>query len=162
MFTSQSAAMFYDKLFSSLDFTLPRAATERRGFPKEAMVCAFIVMKCEGFTQITDLMDYLDNNRLIAHYAGSYLCPDCCAGRRSARLSLLSFCQTASAFRLICLFHTFFRRGVYRAMAFAPLRCPKLFRFPFACLRAVFSVRFAHLSYSKDRKNVKKGGMAHE
>ena len=70
LFTSQSAAAFYDKLFSSLDFTLPRAATGRRGFPKEAMVCAFIVMKCEGFTQITDLMDYLDNNRLIAHYCG--------------------------------------------------------------------------------------------
>ena len=60
--------MFYDKLFSSLDFTLPKAATGRRGFPKEAMVCAFIVMKCEGFSQITDLADYLDNNRLIAHY----------------------------------------------------------------------------------------------
>ena len=70
MFTSQSAAMFYDKLFSSLDFTLPGAATGRRGFPKEAMVCAFIVMKCEGFAQITDLADYLDNNRLIAHYCG--------------------------------------------------------------------------------------------
>ena len=62
--------MFYDKLFSSLDFTLPKAATGRRGFPKEAMVCAFIVMKCEGFSQITDLADYLDNNRLIAHYCG--------------------------------------------------------------------------------------------
>ncbi len=70
MFTSQSVAAFYDKLFSSLDFTLPRAATGRRGFPKEAMVCAFIVMKCEGFSQITDLMDHLDNNRLIAHYCG--------------------------------------------------------------------------------------------
>lgn len=70
LFTSQSAAAFYDKLFSSLDFTLPRAATGRRGFPKEAMVCAFIVMKCEGFSQITDLADYLDNNRLIAHYCG--------------------------------------------------------------------------------------------
>ena len=70
LFTSQSAAMFYDKFFSSLDFTLPRAATGRRGFPKEAMVCAFIVMKCEGFSQITDLADYLDNNRLIAHYCG--------------------------------------------------------------------------------------------
>ena len=69
LFTFQSAAMFYDKLFSSLDFTLPRAATGRRGFPKEAMVCAFIVMKCEGFSQITDLADYLDNNRLIAHYS---------------------------------------------------------------------------------------------
>ena len=70
LFTSQSAAAFYDKLFSSLDFTLHRAATGRRGFSKEAMVCAFIVMKCEGFSQITDLADYLDNNRLIAHYCG--------------------------------------------------------------------------------------------
>ena len=34
------------------------------------MVCAFIVMKCEGFSQITDLADYLDNNRIIAHYCG--------------------------------------------------------------------------------------------
>ncbi len=70
LFTSQSAAVFYDKLFSSLDFELPRASTGRRGFPKEAMVCAFIVMKCERFSQITDLADYLDNNRLIAHYCG--------------------------------------------------------------------------------------------
>ena len=86
LFTSQSAAMFYDKLFSSLDFTLPGAATGRLGFPKEAMVCAFIVMKCEGFAQITDLADYLDNNRLIAHYSrvgGLYIwncvsCGFCC------------------------------------------------------------------------------------
>ena len=70
MFTSQSAAAFYDKLFSSLDFTLPRAATGRRGFPKEAMLCSLIVMKCEGFSQVTDLADYLNNNRLIAHYCG--------------------------------------------------------------------------------------------
>ncbi len=70
LFTSQSAAVFYDKLFTYLDFTLPVAATGRRGFPKEAMVCALIVMKCEGFSQITDLADYLDNNRLIAHYCG--------------------------------------------------------------------------------------------
>jgi IS5 family transposase len=70
LFTSQRAAAFYDKLFSCLDFTLSGAATGRRGFPKEAMVCAFIVMKCEGFSQITDLADYLDNNRLIAHCCG--------------------------------------------------------------------------------------------
>lgn len=35
--------MFYDKLFSSLDFTLPRASTGQQGFLKEAMICAFIV-----------------------------------------------------------------------------------------------------------------------
>ena len=60
-------------------------------------------------------------------YAGPHLRFSGCAGRRSARLSLLPFCQTASAFRLIYLFHTFFRRGVYRATVFAPLRCPKFF-----------------------------------
>jgi hypothetical protein len=37
---------------------------------KEALFCAFIVMKCEGFSQITDLLDYLNNNLLIAHYCG--------------------------------------------------------------------------------------------
>ena len=70
LFTSQSTAAFYDKLFHVLDFELPHASTGRKGFPKEAMLCAFIVMKCEGFSQITDLVDYLDNNRLIAHYCG--------------------------------------------------------------------------------------------
>lgn len=54
LFTSQSATAFYDKLFTHLDFTPPKAVTGRRGFPKEAMVCAFIVMKCEGFSQITN------------------------------------------------------------------------------------------------------------
>lgn len=34
------------------------------------MICAFIVMKCEGFSMITDLVDYLSNNLLIAHYCG--------------------------------------------------------------------------------------------
>ena len=48
MFTSQSVAKFYDKLFSALDFELPHADTGRKGFPKEAMLCAFIVMKSEG------------------------------------------------------------------------------------------------------------------
>ena len=42
LFTSKSAAAFYDKLFSSLDFTLTRAATGRRGFPKE---CTFLADK---------------------------------------------------------------------------------------------------------------------
>jgi hypothetical protein len=34
------------------------------------MICAFIIMKCEGFSMITDLVDYLNNNLLIAHYCG--------------------------------------------------------------------------------------------
>lgn len=70
LLTSQGIASFYDKLFSSIEFVLPRAATGRKGFPKEAMLCAFIVMKCEGFSQITDLLDFLQCNLLIAHYCG--------------------------------------------------------------------------------------------
>lgn len=34
------------------------------------MLAAFIVMKCECFEQITDLLDYLQNNLIIAHYCG--------------------------------------------------------------------------------------------
>ena len=62
LFTSQSAAMFYDKLFSSLDFTLPRATTGRRGFPKEAMVCAFYRYEMRP---IAKLLEYLDFIRMI-------------------------------------------------------------------------------------------------
>ena len=64
---------------------------------------------------------------LISTQSSPHLRLRSCAGRRSTRFSLLPFCQTASAFRPICLFHTFFRRGVHRAIVFAPLRCPKLF-----------------------------------
>lgn len=70
LFTSQSSAKFYDEIFCALDFELPRAKTGRRGFPKEAMLNAFIVSACEGFGYVTDLWDYLNNNRIIAHYCG--------------------------------------------------------------------------------------------
>ena len=62
--------MFYDKLFTELNFTLPSTVTGRRSFLKDTMVCAFIVMNCVGFLQITDLADYLNNNRFIAHCCG--------------------------------------------------------------------------------------------
>lgn len=70
LFTSQSSGEFYAKLFDTLDFEMEHKPTGRTGYPKEALLCAFIVMKCEGFGYITDLRDYLENNRLIAHYCG--------------------------------------------------------------------------------------------
>lgn len=73
LFTSQPKAKFYDSLFLNLDLGesfCNGKTTGRKGFPKSALLCAFIVMKCEGFSQITDLADYLDNNRLIAYYCG--------------------------------------------------------------------------------------------
>ena len=46
------------------------ASTGRRGFSDHAKLRAAIVMKCECFSYITDLLDYLQNNLLIAHYCG--------------------------------------------------------------------------------------------
>lgn len=72
-FTSAPKAQFYDKLFENLDlssFPESTAKTGRNGFSKRALLCAFIVMKCECFSCITDLLDYLQNNLLIAHYCG--------------------------------------------------------------------------------------------
>ena len=73
LFTSQPKAKFYDDLFLNLDLSCMdtvEARTGRKGYWKAAMLCAFIVMKCEGFSQITDLVDYLENNKLIAYYCG--------------------------------------------------------------------------------------------
>ena len=73
LFTSQPKAKFYDELFLSLDLSMIPSRSNskgRKGFDNHSLICAFIVMKCEGFTQITDLVDYLNNNLLIAHYCG--------------------------------------------------------------------------------------------
>ena len=73
LFTSQPKAKFYSELFLHLDLSsFPDFAskTGRRGYSKRALLCAFIVMKCECFSCVTDLLDYLQNNLLIAHYCG--------------------------------------------------------------------------------------------
>ena len=72
-FTCAPKAQFYNKLFLNLDlyeFPESTAKTGRNGFSKKALLCAFIVMKCECFSCITDLVDYLNNNLIIAHYCG--------------------------------------------------------------------------------------------
>lgn len=73
LFTSAPKAQFYDKLFLNLDLSeFPEftAKTGRTGFSKRALLRAFIVMKCECFSYITDLLDYLNNNLLIAYDCG--------------------------------------------------------------------------------------------
>lgn len=73
LFTSQPKAKFYDELFFNLDLSyIPNrmSKTGRKCFGIHSMICAFIVMKCEGFSQISDLHDYLSNNLIIAHYCG--------------------------------------------------------------------------------------------
>ena len=46
------------------------ASTGRKGYSDHAKIRAFVVMKCECFSCVTDLLDYLQNNLLIAHYCG--------------------------------------------------------------------------------------------
>lgn len=74
LFTSAPKASFYDKLFLNLDLSsFPDSISKtggRKGYSKRALLCAFIVMKCECFSCITDLLDYLQNNLLIAYYCG--------------------------------------------------------------------------------------------
>jgi hypothetical protein len=72
LFVSQPNAAFYSELFLHLDLAPVSASHARTGrkSQKEALFCSFVVMKCEGFSQITDLVDYLSNNLLIAHYCG--------------------------------------------------------------------------------------------
>ena len=73
LFTSAPKTEFYTKLFDNLDLSdFPSSfyRTGRKGFSKCALLCAFIVMKCECFSYITDLRDYLQNNLIIAHLCG--------------------------------------------------------------------------------------------
>ena len=73
IFTSAPKAQFYDQLFLNLDLSeMPEydSKTGRRGYSNHAKLCAFIVMKCECFSYITDLLDFLQNNLIIAHYCG--------------------------------------------------------------------------------------------
>ncbi|MDD6489189.1 MAG: transposase [Clostridia bacterium] len=73
LFTSEPKAKFYSDLFLNLDLSEiseRTSKTGRRGFSNQAKLRAAIVMKCECFSCITDLLDYLQNNLLIAHYCG--------------------------------------------------------------------------------------------
>lgn len=73
LFTCQPKAKFYDELFLNLNLDgVPDRLYERgrRGYSIHALIRAFIVMKCECFAYVTDLVDYLNNNLIIAYYCG--------------------------------------------------------------------------------------------
>jgi hypothetical protein len=72
LFTNQPKVKFYDTLFLHLDVAPVVKSAAQTGRPSErsALFCAFIVMKREGFSQVSDLHDYLTNNLLIACYCG--------------------------------------------------------------------------------------------
>lgn len=73
LFTAQPKAKLYSELFLHLDlseFPEFNANTGRKGFSNQAKLRAAIVMKCECFSCVIDVLDYLRNNLLIAHYCG--------------------------------------------------------------------------------------------
>ena len=75
LFTPQSKVDFYSKIFDSLDLSdFPDEVNSNNsgpdGFSRHALFRAFIVMKCEKFSEITQLQEYLFNNQIIAHVCG--------------------------------------------------------------------------------------------
>ena len=90
MFTNQPKAKFYSTLFLHLDITpISKSASKTgRKSQRAALFCAFVVMKLEGFSQVSDLHDYLTNNLLIAYYCGFDITqelPSCSTFRRFVR-----------------------------------------------------------------------------
>jgi len=61
-------------MFKNLDLSsiseFPPSNHGRKGYSHHAMFRAFIVMKAERFGTISDLLDYLRNNLIIAHLCG--------------------------------------------------------------------------------------------
>ncbi|WP_129545131.1 transposase [Thermoanaerobacter ethanolicus] len=74
LFTSLSKIDFYSSMFKNLDLSsipeFPSSSPGRKGYSHHAMFRAFIVMKAERFGTISDLLDYLRNNLIIAHLCG--------------------------------------------------------------------------------------------
>lgn len=75
LFTPQSKVEFYTKIFDTLDLSgFPDEANTKTsgpdGFSRHALFRAFMVMKCEKFSEITQLQEYLFNNQIIAHTCG--------------------------------------------------------------------------------------------
>jgi len=73
-FTSTHKSNFYSKLFDAIDLSdfpeYPSSKYGPKGYSRHALFRAFIVMKCEKFSYITELIDYLNNNLYIAYLCG--------------------------------------------------------------------------------------------
>jgi len=80
LYTNNATVRFYEKLFSVLDLSgveeFPRRSdkpTKYEGRPPESrhnILRAFIVMKTQRFAQVTQLLDYLENNIVLALLCG--------------------------------------------------------------------------------------------
>ena len=68
LFTSQLKAVFYDTLFYHLalsEFEQQKKRLGRTGYSVSAMICAFVVMKCEGFDITKKLPSYWTYDRFF-------------------------------------------------------------------------------------------------
>lgn len=75
LFTLQSKVQFYTKIFDTLDLSgfpdeINTSTSGPDGFSRHALFRAFMVMKCEKFSEITQLQEYLFNNQIIANTCG--------------------------------------------------------------------------------------------
>lgn len=75
LFTPQSKVDFYFKIFETLDLSMfpdevNSGNSGPEGFSRHALFKAYMVMKCEKFSEITQLQEYLFNNQVIAHTCG--------------------------------------------------------------------------------------------
>ena len=75
LFTPQSKADFYTIIFDNIDLSafpdeVNSGNSGPEGFSRHALFRAFMVMKCEKFSDITQLQEYLFNNQVIAHTCG--------------------------------------------------------------------------------------------
>ena len=80
LYTSNHSVCFYEKLFSQLDLAgvveFPRKSDEptkyegRKPFSRHNLFRAFIVMKTQRFSQVSQVIDYLENNIAIALVCG--------------------------------------------------------------------------------------------
>ena len=76
LYSNNKSVKFYTNLFSELDLSsieeFPRKNHSAGNKPtsNHALIRAFIVMKSERFAYISDLIDYLSNNPIIAYLCG--------------------------------------------------------------------------------------------
>jgi transposase len=75
LFTPQSKADFYRIIFDTLDLSsFPDEINQNNsgpsGFSRHALFRAFMVMKYEKFSEVSQLQEYLFNNQIIAHACG--------------------------------------------------------------------------------------------
>jgi len=69
---NQPDARFYANIFVNLDVSPIEATKAKEGRPSEkvALFRSFVVMKCEKLSKVSELLDYLKNNLIIAHLCG--------------------------------------------------------------------------------------------